>query len=372
MDTSTPTLPVDPFDQPAGVPPRRRARWPWVLASVAALTIVLSLVASVVELPYYAISPGSARPTEPVILVEGAEAVPSGDELLFTTDTLSQRRINGWEWLQAQLDGSIDLVDAELIEGGNTAEENQQINQQLMDQSQDVAVILALEHLGFDVVDGTGATVADVIPEYPADGHIEPGDTVVRADGRRVERAEDLAGAIAGAAPGDELTVVVEPEDGRRRTEVVQLTEDPTRPGGAFLGVAGLETRDEQRNFPFDVAIDPGRVRGPSAGLAFTLAVLDVLTPGDISGDVDVAVTGTIDGIGRVGPIGGAPYKAIAAQRAGAEVFLVPAGEEGQAAEQVGDDIEIVPVATLDDALRALADLGGNALDLERPVASAS
>jgi PDZ domain-containing protein len=306
--------------------------------------------------------------------VDGTEAHPGGDDILFTTVTLSQRPINGWEWVQAELDGDIDLVDAELIEGDNTPEENQEINQQLMDQSQDVAVTVALEHLGFDVVDGTGATIGGVVPDYPADGAIRPGDTVVEVDGRPVDRAEDLARAIYESQPGDDLDLVVEPEEGRAREETVQLVEnpDPFQPGTAFLGVAGLQTRDEQRDEPFDVSIDPGRVRGPSAGLAFTLAVLDVLTPGDLSGGVDVAVTGTIDGIGRVGPIGGAQYKAVAARSAGAEVFLVPAGEEGQAAEKVGDDIEIIPVATLQDALEALADLGGNALDLERPVPSGS
>jgi PDZ domain-containing protein len=137
------------------------------------------------------------------------------------------------------------------------------------------------------------------------------------------------------------------------------------------IGVRGLVTRDEERNFPFDVSIDPGQVRGPSAGLAFTLAVLDVLTPGDLTGGHPVAVTGTIDGLGNVGPIGGAEYKAIAAREAGAELFLVPAGEEDIAASRVGDGVTIVPVATLDDALEALAEIGGNALDLETPVASA-
>jgi Lon-like protease len=373
VDTTSSTLAVDPPDQlPPAEPRTRRARWPWVLAAVAAIVVVMSLVAAVVELPYYAISAGSARPTEPTIIVEGGPSYPSGEDLLFTTVTLSQRRINGWEWLQAEVDDSIDLVDAGIIEGDHTPEENQQINQQLMDESQDVAIVVALEHLGFDVIDGTGATIADVVPDYPADGILHAGDTVVRVDGQPVERKEDLARAIDESQPGDTLRLVVESPEGDTRRVTVDLGEDPFQPGHAFLGVVGLSTRDEQRNYPFDVSIDPGRVRGPSAGLAFTLAVLDVLTPGDLSGGHDVAVTGTIDGLGRVGPIGGAQYKAIAAERAGAEVFLVPAGEEEQAAEKVGDGVEIVPVATLDDALQALADLGGNALDLERPVPSAT
>jgi PDZ domain-containing protein len=131
------------------------------------------------------------------------------------------------------------------------------------------------------------------------------------------------------------------------------------------IGVSGLTTRDEEQNFPFDVSIDPGRVRGPSAGLAFTLATLDVLTPGDITGGQPVAVTGTIDSLGNVGPIGGAEYKAIAARTAGAEVFLVPRGEEDIAASKVGDDVRIIPISTLDEALAALEDLGGEPVPTE-------
>ena len=95
--------------------------------------------------------------------------------------------------------------------------------------------------------------------------------------------------------------------------------------------------------------------------------MLDVLTPGDISNGVDVAVTGTIDGLGRVGPVGGVDFKALAAERAGAELFLVPVGEEELAASRVGDDLRVVPVANLQEALEALDELGADATDLELP-----
>jgi PDZ domain-containing protein len=383
VDTTTTTLPVDPADPAvAGQPPTRRARWPWVVVAIPVLFGVLSLIALVVELPYYAISPGSARPTEPTIQVSGTETFPGDDDILFTTVSLSRGRINGWEWLQAQLDDSIDLVDADVIEGGHTVEENQQINQQLMDDSQDVAIVVALEHLGYDVIDGTGATVGDVLPESPAAEELGPGDDIVRAGGEPIERKEDLVRQIEARQPGDELDLVVEPADGGRERVSVTLgafsnsqeqpcvvpgeeAEGVTVSDQTCIGVSGLTTRDEERNFPFDVSIDPGRVRGPSAGLAFTLATLDVLTPGDITGGQPVAVTGTIDSLGNVGPIGGAEYKAIAARAAGAEVFLVPRGEEDIAASKVGDDVRIIPISTLDEALDALEDLGGEPVPTE-------
>jgi PDZ domain-containing protein len=378
VDTPTTTLPVDQAEpaEPDG-PPVRRARWPWVVVAIPVLLGLVSLIAAVIELPYYAISPGSARPTQPTVLVSGTRTYETNDDILFTTVSLSRDRINGWEWLQAELDDTIDLVDAEVVDGGHTAEENQQINQALMDDSQDVAIVVALEHLGYDVIDGTGATVGDVLPASPAAEELASGDTIVRADGQPVERKEDLVRAIEGHQPGDVVRLTVEPEEGRRERLSVTLgaftdsQEQPcVLPGeqaeGVFvsemtcIGVSGLTTRDEERDFPFDVSIDPGQVRGPSAGLAFTLAVLDVLTPGDLTGGQPVAVTGTIDSLGTVGLIGGAQYKAVAARAAGARVFLVPRGEEEIAATKVGDDVRIIPVSTLDEALAALEDLGGD------------
>ena len=77
--------------------------------------------------------------------------------------------------------------------------------------------------------------------------------------------------------------------------------------------------------FPFDVHvnIDPD-IGGPSAGLMFSLAIYDTLTPGSLTGDELVAGTGTIPDDGSVGPIGGIQQKIVAARDDGAELFLVP------------------------------------------------
>lgn len=336
-----------------------------MLGALGLLVVGALVAALIIELPYYALGPGGARPTEPAVQVSGVETFPSDDDILFTTVLID--RVNGLEALGAWLSDDVDLVPREQIDGDQTPSQNQRVNRQLMDASQDTAVVVALEHLGYDVVSGTGATVEATVPDAPADGVIEPGDTVVRAGGRPVERVEELVTEIDARAPGDELALVLEDPDGERRREVVELGTFPDDPEAPFLGVAGLTTRDLELDYPFDVSIDAGSVSGPSAGLAFTLAVLDVLTEGDLTGGNQVAVTGTIDGLGRVGRVGGVEFKAIAARDAGAEVFLVPAGEEEEAARRVGDDLRIVPVATLDDALAVLDELGGETGELAAP-----
>ena len=89
--------------------------------------------------------------------------------------------------------------------------------------------------------------------------------------------------------------------------------------------------------------------------------MLDVLTPGELTGGRKVAVTGTMNLDGTVGPIGGGAQKAITVRDSGYEVFLVPKVEVDEVREAVGDDVKVIGVGTLEDALEALDSLGGNA-----------
>lgn len=96
-------------------------------------------------------------------------------------------------------------------------------------------------------------------------------------------------------------------------------------------------------------------VGGPSAGLLFTLGIIDELGDnGDLTGGRTIAGTGTITADGQVGPVGGVPLKTQAAHRDGATVFLVPKAECADALSELPPDMRLVPVTTLDGALQAL------------------
>lgn len=110
------------------------------------------------------------------------------------------------------------------------------------------------------------------------------------------------------------------------------------------------------------VDIVPTGVDGNSAGLAFTLGILDGLTPGELTGGLTIGASGTIEADGGVGPVGSVGLKAVAVREAGADTFLVPAGQGAEARARAGDRLEIVEVATLEEALRVLEGLGGDAL----------
>jgi len=101
-------------------------------------------------------------------------------------------------------------------------------------------------------------------------------------------------------------------------------------------------------------AIRPTDSGGPSAGLMFTLGIMDKLEPEDLTAGKIIAGTGTIDDDGNVGPIGGIPQKLVGAKSAGAQIFLVPKDNCAEALKNAVPGLPMAEVATVDDALTAL------------------
>lgn len=357
---SGPTEPPEP-PAPSSDDRRRRARRVWGIAAVLVLT-GLVVAAAVVPLPYYAFAPGTVRDTESLIAVGGdVETFPSDGSISFTTVSLRQVTLFGR--IQAWFDDDIEIRSRDEVRGGRSADDNRAFNLQLMDSSKDVAAQVALEHLGYEVEDtANGATVLDVGPDTPADGRLEVGDTFVAVGDEPVDNPDQLRELMGDKKPGDRISVTVESADGSQRDAEMTLAaadDDPDR------GIMGVLVRPSEFDFPVDVEIDTGNVGGPSAGLAFTLTILDDLTPGDLTGGEPIAVTGEIREDGTVGRVGATAQKAAAVRDAGIDVFVVPSADEPDALARAGD-VEVIGVDTLDDALEALAGLGGNALALPR------
>jgi PDZ domain-containing protein len=192
----------------------------------------------------------------------------------------------------------------------------------------------------------------------------EPPGTVLTMEVTTLDLPE-LQEAGEGTEPGVGAT-----EPGRSRTVEVTLGARPDDPAKGFLGVSTF-TRDLTFDFPVQVTIDSGRVGGPSAGLAFTLGLLDVLTPDSITGGLKIATTGTMSLDGSVGPVGGVHQKVVAAKREGVELMLVPSSELDEA-RTYADGLRIEPVDDLDQALAVLSSVGGGDTVLPPEPASAA
>lgn len=345
-----------PVEEPVA-PRRRRIRARLVVTIV--LMISITIGGLTIPTPYLLYSPGSARDVEPRIDVHGHEAFPTeSGQILFLT--VSEVEARPFTLIRAWLDDTIDVLRKDEVYPTGGRRRDRIINQQKMDDSKFVATSVALRAVGYPVVElGTGAFVEAVDEGSPADGKIRQGDVIVEIDGEEITTRDQASKALRANPPGTEVTIAVRTPEGERRdgivVELAAREDDPTQ---GLLGVV-LSTAERDLQLPFPIDIESGRVTGPSAGLAFALGVIDRLTPGDLAGDRVVAVTGTIDESGEVGPVGGVPQKAVAAMDAGATVMIYPEETRPEQVrrlrEMVGNRMQLIPVATIEEALEALA-----------------
>lgn len=373
LDSGSPQPRSEPVDPSLDVPEQQRPapkipKWPFVVAGI--LLLIGSAVAAAwpINVPYYALSPGPVNDTSDFVVVPSTPGPEDGD-LFFLT--VSLREINALEYVGAILNDEVDLSPRENIRpAGVSQEELRRQNLDLMEMSQVNAKYVALTQLGYDVIlEGSGALVTSIVEDSAAEGVVEPNDVIIAVDGEPVEFSQDAVDLIGGRAPGDVVDLLVErtTDDGEVEELTLAVTLTPFRfvnddgvvedePDRGMVGVL-LVNAPTNIVFPVEVEIDSQNIGGPSAGLMFTLEIMNQLTPDDMTKGYRIAGTGTIDAEGTVGAIGGVRQKVFGAIDVGADYVLVPAGNYEDAVDAAGDDIEIVRVVTIDDALDFLESL---------------
>jgi Lon-like protease len=365
-------------EETAGTPPdsptkrRRFPKWPLVLA-VLLLAIGIAIAAAwPINVPYYTLSPGPVYDASDFItVVDHGATQDAGGELFFLTVALKEANL--FEWAAAQVSPKVDLAPRENIRpDGTTSEELRQANLDRMQESQLNAKFVALSELGYGpTLVGTGGLVQSTVEGTGADGVILPGDVIVAIDGHPVAFSDDVRELLADKEIGDSVTLTVErpvdqptepvtPEElpAGDEVETLELTvvlgphvDDPTKP---MMGIL-VGNNQPIYDFPVEIDMDSKNIGGPSAGMMFTLEIINQLTPNfDITGGRRIAGTGTIAQDGTVGPIGGIRQKVFAAIDAGATVVFVPADNYDDALDAANGDIEVVRVETIDDPLAYL------------------
>ena len=220
-----------------------------------------------------------------------------------------------------------------------------------MDDSNFRSIAVALDELGYEMVPSE-VVVNEFVAGVPAAEVLALGDSIVAIDGTDVSSVGEIRPLIEGLGVGDQILVTVD-RGGEKIDLTIELAERDDEPGVPMIGVLLGELTEP----PFPIEIRAGDVGGPSAGMMHTLAIIDALTEGELTDGRVVAGTGTIRMDRTIGAIGGIRQKVVAAEAAGATHILVPEGNYESALTAERTDIEIVPVATLDDALAFLEDL---------------
>lgn len=331
----------------------RRLPWPAWLIGAGGVLFIAAAALYLAPSDRYIFLPDEARPLAPRVRVEGERPDQNGGGIHYVT--VDVRKASFLEKLFPGLHEGATLVPerAVLAEGQNERT-RRRAELREMERSQEYAAAVALRAIGHDVdAKRLGVLIQATHPGFPAARALRPGDFLRAVDGSRVDASSDVTGALARKRPGDRVRIRID-RDGRRLTVELPTVTDPRRPGRAFVGIS-IEEVFDVADLPFEVAIDLGRVGGPSAGLAFALDLLEELGR-NVDRGYRVAATGQIFLDGSVAEVGGIKQKTIAARRAGMDLFVVPGDNAAEARRHAGG-LRIVPVETFQQALRALATL---------------
>ena len=238
-----------------------------------------------------------------------------------------------------------------------------------MADSQTQAKVAAMRELKMAV--NEKVQVLSTVEGSPAASALKADDRIVKVGEKQIETLTDVPKAV-NASNGSPIDVTVE-RDGTQQT--FKLTPVRSSDNSRWILGAGLK---QSYDLPAHVQYNLDGVGGPSAGLMLALGTVDKLSEGTLLADEDaggdpyrsyISGTGTIDADGKVGAIGGIKYKILATGRYGARYFLAPKENcdsivKMQAqdpdlfnyyhAGQVSGTMTVIPVSTLDEAVKTV------------------
>jgi PDZ domain-containing protein len=369
----------------------RAQRWrptPRRILTAAALTVaavvVVAVIGSFVSVGYYAITPGSGVSVSALITVPSRVShVHLGGVLLTDVELVP---LNALSYVYYEIDSSDQVVSsADLIGSASNAEYNEEGVIDMYNARQ-AATIVGLDHLGYKArAVANGIIVYQTEPGSAASRGLAVGDVIVSVDGHVVRLIAGLVATLGNYRPGSAVTLGLRQLfTGKRSTVRLRLGEvriegsgsaateicagvgtDVTLPAytvhGAPAACLGIDPEQSYSSvdLPFKVAISADGIVGPSAGLAFTLGVIEKLDPQDLAAGLKIAATGTMSVTGLVGDVGGVAQKTIAVREAGASVFFVPPGEYRTALANAGPTLKVIEVSTITQAVTDLEQLGG-------------
>ncbi|MBZ8176910.1 PDZ domain-containing protein [Corynebacterium poyangense] len=301
--------------------------------------------------PYAAEGPGPSFNTlgeiegKEVVEIDGENTDPTSGNLNMTTVSVRTgmtvpQVVSRW----AQGDSIVPLDT--IFQPGESQEDVQERNKAAFANSETAATLAAMNYLHRKVE----VQVVEVKPDSAAEGQLVSGDRIISINGTPVATPAEAQEQVSHYQPGEKITLDIKHQDQSRATLTLNLGENPDSPGKPLLGITMVSVPADGVRIHYNL----NEVGGPSAGMMFSLAVVDKLSPGLLNGGKFVAGTGTISADGSVGPIGGITHKMKAAEDLGAELFLAPKDNCAEAMSQDHGTMVVAEVTSLSDAIQQM------------------
>jgi Lon-like protease len=343
--------------RPAAVTESRSRSWWWVLLAMCVLIGGAGVALHLVPADTVALVPREPVDLSNKIRVDGKRTEPMHGKVFLVG--VEERQLS---LLQRALLSFDDTVSFHPKAGDAERQLKEQFNKRAITDSKESAAAAAFELLDVPVTyDGDGAVVDSITRDSPARRLLKPGDRIVLMNGARIKTAVDVTRRIAKLKPGSRVRFGVrragQPAVATFRT-IPPEKGDTTRRSriGLQLGTSDLDIKLSRK-----VDFKTTRVVGPSAGLAFALALYDSLDPGDLLRGRQIVVTGALYLEGDVLEVGGVREKAIAAQNSGKDIFVVPYANRQAAVDGVRTVCpkgtpctDVLPVRSVEHAVELL------------------
>lgn len=374
-----------PNDAPPSPPRRSRLRTALVAAALVLVTaIVAAVVAAFVPISYYAITPGSGLEVAKLIAVPKSVGHDHLGGLLLTDVEVVP--LHALSYLYYELDSNAQVVSSSSLVGNASSGQYEEQGVVDMFNARQAATVVGLRQLGYSTrAVPNGVTVYEPLPGSAAVHGLKIGDVVTTIDGHPTRTIAGLESTLGDYRPGTSVKLALRNLfSGARSSLELRLGEvriegsgsnatdicasagtrtslQPYEVHGAPVACLGIwaEQAYATTGLPFKVSIADNGIVGPSAGLAFTLGMIEKLDRQDLAAGLKIAATGTMSVTGLVGDVGGVAQKTIAVRAAGASVFFVPPNEYKIALANAGPTLKVIEVSTIGQAIAALEQLGG-------------
>lgn len=323
------------------------------------------------RLDFYITKPGGTYNVSEFLAIQNGDQDDQGS---FYMTTVAMGQATPLSYAMAAVTDYYDVVKLTDVRQEEEDDEEYTVRQlKYMTDSQFNATYVAFDRAGLDYqVTYKGLYVLNVLAQGAADGHLKPGDEIVEVDNVRIDSLEAFRTIVTPKVKGDKIHLVVK-RDGKLIDQNMEIKEIPGSEGRFGIGI----TYSESKSIKTDpkVTVKTEDIGGPSAGLMFTLELLNQLIDEDITKGYQIAGTGEMLEDGTVGRIGGIEKKVVSADKEGIDIFFAPDDTITEAmleynpsitsnyevalqtAAAIDSGMKIVPVKTIDDALSYLNNL---------------
>ncbi|TXC90518.1 PDZ domain-containing protein [Metabacillus litoralis] len=327
------------------------------------ILLLILVIIAFIPTPYYLYQPGTIEDLEPKITIEGANKDEQGSFNL--TTILSVKAFNPYILAYGLIAPHTDIKKEEDVKGNLTDKEYTNLLDFMMQNSKQNALVAGFTEAGEKVdISYNGIFVSSILSNSPAKEILEVGDIITTIDGKKLSDVPSFISYIEEnkkAGEFAELSILRGEKELVESVEMISLDSSSNK-----VGIGIVPEEEFTATVPKEVKINSEDIGGPSAGLMFSLEILNQLTEEDLTKGYKIAGTGTIDHTGKVGQIGGITHKITAASEEGVEIFFTPKDitsyDRNQkdivaAVKENGYDIRVVPVATLSEAVDYLEKL---------------